>query len=1109
MNYISPIEVCRKVIDGLYSGIETVELDNLASQICAMKGTVHPDYDILAARIFVSNLHKQTQKDFSRVVKDLYNNYSDKGDERVHTPIVNKRIYDVVCKHADELNSMFLYDRDFDLTFFGLKTLERAYLLRKNNVVVERPQHLFMRVAVAIHGEDLGRVRETYESMSGKYFVHATPTLFNAGTIREGLSSCFLIAATKEDDSIENIYKLLSEAAVISKYSGGIGISIHDVRAKGSLIHSTNGKSEGIIPMLGVYNKSALYVTQASKRPGSIAIYLEPWHSEIEAFLELKDPNGAEEFRARDLFYALWINDLFMLRVKNNEDWSLMCPNECPGLSELYGDEFNKKYTEYEAQGKYKKKIKAQDLFYKIMTSQIKTGVPYMCYKDHVNKKNNQSNLGTIRSSNLCVAPETRILTSTGYHCIKDLVGTRIKVWNGSEFSETMVQKTNDDEELIKIEFSNGSVLECTRYHKFYIKEKGKVVVKDAQELKEDDKLIKCDYPIVDSVDEFEYAYTCGFFSGDGKYNITKDEMRQCKYKKKNGDYCMRHQTFNSQNVDMDENYCKAIVNCQIPMIALYDEKKELVDYIEKRNKFDNNNTTVCMLPFDISEKFKVPINYNVNSKLRFFEGLCDSDGTSLISENDTTSIQIGSINKTFLEDVKLMLQTLSIDPKVQSLSLLPNGKGDLEMYNSKEIWRLLLTSRQVLELQKLGFSPKRLQLSSIVSRNETRRCIKVKSIEYTGRRDETFCFNEPMKHKGIFNGILAGNCTEIMEYSDSKETAVCNLASLGLPAYVKKGVFDFNLLHEKTKIVTRNLDNIIDITFYPGDKAKNSNLKHRPIGIGISGLADVFSLMKYPFDSSEARQLNKDIFETIYHGAMEASCDLSKERGRYKSYEGSEISKGLFQWDLWGCVEHSGMWDWEKLRQDILENGVRNSLVTAVMPTASTSQILGNSECIEPLNSNIYKRQTLSGEYQLVNKYLLRDLCREGIWCDDLKDKIIKNKGSVQEVYEIPKSIRDLYKIAWDISPKVLINLSADRAPYVDQSQSLNIFLSSPTFETLSKVHFYGWEKGLKTGMYYLRARAASSAIQFSVNSSQQKQKEEAILVCTREDQSCTSCSA
>ena len=750
MNFIEPASISKKVIESIFSGITTRELDNIASKICVLMGTIHPDYNTLASRLSVSNLHKETRDNLYSVIDCLYNN---------NPQVVNEKLYNIVKEYKNEFEQMIDYKRDYSLTYFGLKVLENAYLLKKGDTVMERPQHLFMRVAITIHGKDLVRVKETYDSMSCQYFIHATPTLYNAGTPREGLSSCFLIATTSESDSIEGIYDVIKEAAIISKYSGGIGISIHDIRAKGSVIRSTNGKSEGIIPLMGVVNKSARYVTQASKRPGAIAIYIEPWHSEIEGFLKLKEANGADEFRARDLFYGLWVNDLFMERVKNNQDWSLMCPNECPGLSSTFGKEFEDLYLDYENRGMYRKKINAQELFYKIMESQIRTGGPYICYKDHVNRKNNQANLGTIRSSNLC---------------------------------------------------------------------------------------------------------------------------------------------------------------------------------------------------------------------------------------------------------------------------------------------------------------------------------------------------------------------TEIMQYSDENETAVCNLGSLGLPAFVKQDAqnvnfIDYKLLHEKAKVLTRNLDNIIDLTHYPVEKARLSNKKHRPIGVGVSGLADLFSIMKCSFDSLQAKEINKCVFETIYHGCLEASCELAQEKGTYESYKGSGFDQGKFQWDLWEQdtgkdIIHSGLWDWEELRRNMKKHGMRNSLTTTIMPTASTSAILGNSECIEPLNSNIYKRQTLSGEFQMVNKYLLKDLCDMGLWSEDIKNAIINNNGSIQKIESIPKAIRDLYKVAWDISQRHIIDLSADRGPYIDQSQSLNIFFSKPGFKELSAMHFYGWEKGLKTGMYYLRQHAAASAIKVTTTTSDAETVPQS---CLLSDPSCTSCSA
>lgn len=1107
MEYIDLASIVMKVIQGLYSGVTTWELDNLASETCAVMSTDHPDYGTLAARIFVSNLHKETDKDFSTVVEKLYRHIHPVTKDWM--PLVSEEFYNNVMANKDAIDAAIIYDRDFSFSYFGLKTLEKAYLLKINNKVVERPQHLLMRVAVALHGQNLERIVETYEAMSRKYFIHATPTLFNAGTMRAGLSSCFLLAATREDDSIENIYKLLGECAVISKYSGGIGLSIHDIRAKDSLIMSTNGKSEGIIPLLGVFNKSAQYVTQSNKRPGSIAVFLEPWHAEIFEFLKLKENHGKDEFRAKNLFYGLWIPDLFMEKAKNDEEWCLFCPNEAPGLPDVYGKEFEDLYYKYESLGLYRKKVRARKLLQDIIQSQIRTGVPYMCYKDAANRKNNQKHIGTIRSSNLCVAPETMILTSTGYHPIASLKDQKVRVWNGKQFSETVIKQTSEWSELMKIKFSNGIELECTPYHKFYLQDgynKNKIIIKEAKNLiPGKDKLIKADFPVIqetNACEEFKYPYTAGFFSGDGTYATFNEEQKQCSYKKyEQTDYCKRHQQYDSQiiskTVKMDNVKCQAVVNYRIPKIYLYGEKKNLLPYIECRYSVEEDDRITCLPHFDIPEKYSVPINSDMETKMRFFEGLCDADGTAPVSEIDTTSLQLSSNKPEFLRKVQLMLQTMGVDPKLAVMTqerdiLMPDGKGGKKVYNTKTTYRLLLTNPQVISLVQLGFSPKRLNILPGESKKETKRYVKVIGVEYTGRFDKTFCFNEPLEHKGIFNGVITSQCVEIMQYSSHNETSVCNLSSLCLPTYVKirknkPPEFDFTTLYKMTKIVTRNLDRVIDVTHYPVEKARYSNMRHRPMGIGVSGLADAFSLMRLPFDSVGARELNKKIFETISYAAYEASCDLAKELGKYETYEGSEFSKGKFQWDLWEeesgeKIQHSGLWDWNKLKEKMKKHGMRNSLLTAAMPTASTSQIMGVTEAFEPLGSNVYKRNTLAGEFPVINKHLLKDLCALKIWNKEMKNKILENEGSIQNIEEIPKEIRQLYKITWDISQKVVIDLSVDRAPYIDQSQSLNVFLSDPTFASMTSLHFYAFSKGLKTGMYYLRQNPPTQAIQVTV---------------------------
>jgi len=719
---VAPEKVAMKVIEGLFDGVTTSELDNLAAEVAATNTITHPDYALLASRIAVSNLHKNTKKSFSDTVTDLYEYIDPKTNEKA--PLISDEVYKIVKKNSDVLDSTIIYDRDFRYDFFGFKTLERSYLLKLKGQVAERPQQMIMRVAVGIHKDDLDAAIETYNYMSEGWFTHATPTLFNSGTPKPQMSSCFLLA-TKED-SIPGIYDTLKQCAQISQSAGGIGLSIHDIRATGSYIKGTNGTSNGIVPMLRVFNDTARYVDQGGgKRKGSFAIYIEPWHADVFDFLDLRKNHGKEEQRARDLFYALWTPDLFMQRVEENGDWTLMCPHECPGLSDTHGKKFEKLYKKYESEGKGRKTIKAQELWFKILESQIETGTPYMLYKDAANEKSNQKNLGTIKSSNLC---------------------------------------------------------------------------------------------------------------------------------------------------------------------------------------------------------------------------------------------------------------------------------------------------------------------------------------------------------------------TEIIEYTSPDEVAVCNLASIALPKFVIDGKFDFEKLFKVTYRVTRNLDKVIDANYYPVPEARNSNMRHRPIGIGVQGLADAFILMRQAFESEEARQLNKDIFETIYYAALTASKDLAIEKGPYESYKGSPVSQGILQFDMWN-VKPSDRWEWDLLREEIQKNGVRNSLLLAPMPTASTAQILGNNECFEPYTSNIYTRRVLSGEFIIVNKHLLRDLVKLGIWDDRLKNKLMASNGSIQNIDEIPDNIKNLYKTAWEISQKVLLDMAADRGAFIDQSQSLNIFMENANFAKLTSMHFYGWKAGLKTGMYYLRTKSATDAIKFTLD--------------------------
>ena len=742
---VEPIEVAKKVIAGLYDGVTTSELDNLAAETAASLATLHPDYAILAARIAVSNLHKNTTKSFAQTMQQLFDNTD--ANTGKHSPIVTPDLLNTVKQHADLLDSAIIYDRDFNFDYFGFKTLEHSYLLRIHGNIVERPQHMYMRVALGIHGDDVAAAIATYHLMSEGWFTHATPTLFNSGTPHPQMSSCFLL--TMQDDSVEGIYNTLKQTALISKNAGGIGLSIHKIRAKGSTIAGTNGNSNGIVPMLKVFNDTARYIDQGGgKRKGAFAIYLEPWHADIFEFLQLKKNHGSEELRARDLFYAMWVNDLFMQRVQADGEWNLFCPHECPGLDECWGDAFEALYTRYESEGKSRRKIKAQELWFAILESQIETGTPYILYKDHANRKSNQQHLGTIKSSNLC---------------------------------------------------------------------------------------------------------------------------------------------------------------------------------------------------------------------------------------------------------------------------------------------------------------------------------------------------------------------TEIIQYTSPDEIAVCNLASIALPKFVENNQFNHQKLFDVTYHATRNLNKIIDRNLYPVEEARNSNLRHRPIGLGIQGLADAFIMLRLPFDSDAAQTLNQLIFETIYYAAMRASIDLAKELGAYESYQGSPLSQGKLQCDLWGHTP-SAQWNWDELRADLAQHGARNSLLLAPMPTASTSQILGNNECFEPYTSNIYTRRVLSGEFIVVNKHLLRDLNDLGLWDDKMRNDLIRANGSVQDIPRIPAPIKALYKTVWEIKQKTLIDMAADRGAFICQSQSMNLFMAQPTIAKLSSMHFYTWTKGLKTGIYYLRSKAAAQAVQFTVSDDE---KDDAIIegeVCTMEE-GCISC--
>lgn len=896
-------------------------------------------------------------------------------------------------------------------------------------------------------------------------------------------------------------------------------------------------------------------VHNSGKRKGSFAIYTEPWHADILEFLDLKKNQGHEDMRARDLFYAIWMPDLFMKTVEADGDWYLMCPDECPGLTDCFGADFEKLYNQYVEEKRYKRVVKAQEIWRKIMDSQIETGVPYIGYKDAVNKKCNQKNLGTIKSSNLCVAPETMILTSKGYFPIKELEGHVVQVWNGHEFTETTIQKTGENVDLLTVKLSNGTELHCTPYHKFYIatgkrpSEYPRLKQIEAKDLKKEMKLIKSNFPVIkEGSSDFPLPYEHGLFSAEGTYEHNEKNRtttpQACGDKTEPGQlYCKRHRMYQndpSQTHVTDSTTCLAPIGNGLPRITLYGEKKKLAPFISKRIEAceeDSNGRINCRLPPYIKAKYTVPINCNLDIKLRWFEGLVDGDGC-IVKSDQLTGIQVGSINKDFLVNVLFLLQTLGCDPKInivheEGYKLLPNGQGGHDEYFCQTSYRMCVTSFDVAHLSTLGFNPKRLKISGVFPKNNTKRWIQVEEVEWSNRIADTYCFKEEKRGMGIFNGVLTGQCSEISLYSDNKSYAVCNLSSIALPKYVKQTpegpVFDFDHLKEVAEHVVLALNCVIDETYYPTPETRQTNLAHRPLGIGIQGLADVYMMMKMPFESDAAKKLNKEIFETLYYGVLVGSLNEAKKHGKYESFEGSPFSKGLLQFDL--AAEHdniqltdyiSGRWDWNGLKEEMKKFGLRNSMTTALMPTASTAQIMGNSECFEPIDSCIFKRRVLSGEYLVINKHLVADLQKLGLWSKEMKDTIIAHNGSIADIPGIPSDLKEIYKNVWEISMKSVIEQARDRGVFVDQMQSMNLFMANPNYKKLTSMHFYAWKNGLKTGMYYLRSKASSSAGKFSVDPELEKKlrdkvaagdalaKEEEKLLCSIDNKDeCMMCSS
>ncbi len=900
---VNPTLIAQKVLARIYDGVRTSELDELAAHLASSLATVQPDYGKLAAQIAISNHQANTTASFSEVMLSLAHQVHPKTGK--HIRYISAELEAVVREHGAAIDAAVIHDRDFLLDYFGFKTLERSYLLKDAaGKILERPQHMWMRVALGIWGADLEKAFETYELMSQKYATHATPTLFNAGTPNCQLSSCYLLAM--DSDSIGGIYKTLGDCAQISKHAGGIGLHVHNIRAKGSLIGGTNGVSNGLVPMLRVYNSTARYVDQGGqKRNGSFAIYLEPWHADIEDFLRLKLNTGADEERARDLFYAIWMNDLFMERVEAGADWTLFCPAEAPGLADVHGAAFRELYEKYEAEGRGRRSIPAQKLWFKMLDAQIETGTPYIVYKDAANAKSNQKNLGTIKSSNLCVAPETMVLTDNGPKRIATLVDQTVNVWNGDNWSPATVRKTGERQKLLKV------TVTITR----------NVIAVTGENL-------------VSSYSK----------SGTGITEVL---------------YCTPY------------------------------------------------------------HKFILPTHDKIAECERI----------------DASELKPGQRLKCYYE------------PQLVN--------GPIHTIPSRD-------SKLLLE-------------------------VTVDRVEDFGRYDDTYCFNEPENHAGVFNGILTGNCTEILEYSSPEETAVCNLASIALPAFVTaKKTFDFAALRRTVAVLTRNLNRVIDINYYPTPETRRSNMRHRPIGLGVQGLADVFAMLRLSWESEKAAELNQRIFEHIYYAALSMSADLAAEQGPYETFAGSPASEGILQYDMWGVQPLTltdGTLDWATLKARIVAGGLRNSLLVAPMPTASTSQILGWNECFEPFTSNIYTRRTLAGEFIVVNKHLVNDLMQVQAWSEELKQKIIANNGSVQGISEVPISVRERYKTAYEIKQRTLIDMAAARGAFICQSQSLNLFVADPTYAKLTSMHFYGWKKGLKTGIYYLRTKAPTAAQKFTVD--------------------------
>lgn len=1139
INILDPVLVAQKVVASVFSGITTEELDIESAEICVNLSTTHPSYSYLGGRILISNLHKKTLSTFTDKMNLLSN--------------MDSKWLLWVNANSNNLNNIIDYNRDYLYDYFGFKTLEKSYLLKNDLLIIERPQDMLLRCAITLQMGNLELIKKTYDYMSLGYYTHASPTLFNSGTNHMQLASCYLLGT---NDDLSSITTTWDSCAQISKWAGGIGLHVSNIRGKNSLIKGTNGRSNGIVPFLRVFNDISRWIDQGGRRPGSIAIYLEPHHPDIFEFLNLRKNFGSETERARDLFMSIWMCDLFMKQVELNSDWYLLSSDICPGLNDVYGNEYETLYWKYVNENKYTSKIPARKLWMSIMETQIETGMPYICYKDNINNKNNQKNIGTIRSSNLCVHEETQILTSNGYYPIINLKDKLTVIWNGSEWSGVMVSQTGQNVNLIRINLSNGAFLDCTPEHKFYI-------------------------------------------------------------------YADKRKTVQAEINANELQYGNILINYNLPGAFEF----------EFLQKYD--------------DPLIIPMHASINDRLRWFENYCNING----SINNNNELEILNTDKEYLLNVRLMLHTLGVESKI----VVFNNSLFKTLYkiidNKNTTYKLLIKLSDIYLLSNLGFKTDCIINTDIILEPSISN-VYVVSIERSYTNVDTYCFTEPLKHKGMFNGILTGQCAEIVQYSDHNEYAVCNLASIALKpfvrpfinnkndewiiytkpnckycSYVKKylssleikyteksyqsnnklnhenaitypqifinnifiggwreiykytaGTFDYDKLYEIAYLSTINLNKIIDINFYPVPQTKLSNMKHRPIGLGIQGLADALVLMRIPFETQEALDFNSKVMETIYLASLTASNDISIDRykkilklmsflsennivypefydssyivyefnnniidnkalstmimsnnfnlmdyinenrcnfqmkivneemnnlyhelmpnkyelerdltkttlGSYSSFDGSNFSEGKFQFDLCSCDNLYYRTRWDILRESVIKYGTRNSLLTALMPTASTSQILGNNECFEFFTNNIYTRKTSAGDFVLVNKYLVNDLIKIGLWSSDLKNKIIAMNGSIQSFDEIPTEYKQIYKTIWEIKQIWVLKAAVARSPFIDQSQSMNVFMADPDYQRLSSSHFWGWKNGLKTGIYYLRTKPSTEAIKFTID--------------------------